>query len=173
MKKPAQRTRKIQPGRRGLAAFSATALIAMAAGAQVLGSDHLGFSEQLQACRSGATWQAREACMDEARAAQAARQRGTLANDAAYESNALARCDVFKEEQDKRACHARVLGPGETSGSVASGGILRSYDYTVPAGQAMGAGTEPAAAPPTSLGATPIPPLGTGALPPAFPVFPK
>jgi hypothetical protein len=51
-------------------------------------------------------------------------------NDRQYEHNALARCDVFKNEADRHTCVERVRN-GTVSGSVESGGTL--IEYTQPA----------------------------------------
>ena len=47
-----------------------------------------------------------------------------------YQRNALKRCDVFKVEDDRRACVERVRQP-QISGSVAGGGVIREYTQTV------------------------------------------
>ncbi|MBB6578170.1 hypothetical protein HNP33_002250 [Comamonas odontotermitis] len=70
----------------------------------------------------------------EAAAALQADRQGQLtdrSNDQ-YAGNAVARCGVFRAEEDKRACVDRVTN-GQDSGSVQGGGILREYTYTVPA----------------------------------------
>ena len=48
-----------------------------------------------------------------------------------YQRNALARCDVFREADDRRSCADRVRS-GESSGSVRDGGVLREYTEQVP-----------------------------------------
>ena len=70
----------------------------------------------------------------EAAAARQADRQGQLSggsNDQ-LRNNALARCAVFKVEEDKRACEARIT-QGQGSGSVQGGGVLREYTYTAPA----------------------------------------
>ena len=70
----------------------------------------------------------------EAAAAVQADRQGQLSggsNDQ-LRNNALARCAVFKVEEDKRACEARIT-QGQGSGSVQGGGVLREYTYTAPA----------------------------------------
>lgn len=121
---------------RGLFAFSTCALLALAAVAQPAGTDRAGYREQLQACRSGNTYQSREACLEEARAAHAARQRGRLDSYGNHAANALGRCNAYREQEDVLACRARVMGMGGISGSVAGGGLLREYAYEVPASAA-------------------------------------
>ena len=70
----------------------------------------------------------------EAAAALQAERKGQLtgASGDQFANNAVARCAVFKMEEDKRACVDRVA-KGQGSGSVEGGGILREYTYTVPA----------------------------------------
>lgn len=48
-----------------------------------------------------------------------------------YQRNALARCDVFRNADDRRSCAERVRS-GESSGSVRDGGMLREYTEQVP-----------------------------------------
>lgn len=48
-----------------------------------------------------------------------------------YQRNALARCDVFREAEDRRSCVERVRS-AEVSGSVKDGGVLREYTEQVP-----------------------------------------
>lgn len=89
------------------------------------------YRRELQACHSGQTQQAREACLEEARNAQAARRSGQLALPGEdYMANALMRCEPLAGE-DKAACEARVLGFGNASGSVAGGGLLRWVETVV------------------------------------------
>ena len=83
------------------------------------------YRQELQACRSGRTQQARDTCIEEARHAHAALRRGALVHAGEnYTANALARCVPLAGE-DRFACEARVLGFGTTTGSVAGGGLLR------------------------------------------------
>lgn len=122
--------------RRSLLAFSACALLAAGATAQPAGADR-SYREQVQACRSGTTYQTREACLAEARAARAARQSGRIETYGNHAANALARCNAYREQEDVLACRGRVMGLGQVTGSVASGGLLRQYEYLVPAPEAQ------------------------------------
>lgn len=89
------------------------------------------FSQEMQACQTGRTQQARETCMEEARTARDAQRRGDLAQAGEpYTANALARCQPLSGEY-KAACQARVMGFGESSGSVAGGGVLRQVETVV------------------------------------------
>ena len=128
--------------RKSLVSFGLAALLAVtAATAQVAtgttGIDASGNSQQeVNACLTGKTQQDQATCLLEARNAQADKKRGVLDNAGAqFDSNAASRCDVLAGE-DKAACHARVLGYGSTTGSVAAGGVLREVETVVlPAGQ--------------------------------------
>ena len=130
--------------RRSLVYFGVTALLAVtAATAQVAtgapgatGIDASGnYQQEVQACMTGRTQQDQETCLKEARNAQADKKRGVLDNAGAqFQTNAAARCEVQAGE-DKAACQARVMGYGNTSGSVAGGGLLREVETVVmPAG---------------------------------------
>lgn len=94
------------------------------------------YRSELQACRSGAAHQSTQACLEETRNARAALRKGQLAKpDENYMANALMRCEPLSGEE-KAACEARVLGFGNTSGSVAGGGLLRWVETVVlPPGQ--------------------------------------
>ena len=126
--------------RSSLLSFSAASLLAMtAATAQVAtgvpgstGIDATGsYRSEIQACQSGRTQQDRDTCLREARNAQAAREKGVLRHPAEnYQANAMARCEPLAGE-DKAACEARVMGYGNTSGSVAGGGVLREVETVV------------------------------------------
>jgi hypothetical protein len=125
--------------RKSLLPFGAAALLAMtAATAQVAGGgvgttgiDATGnYQSELQACRSGRTQQDIDTCLREARNAQAERRHGALAQPGDLQSNAMSRCDPLTGE-DKAACQARVLGYGNTTGSVAGGGVLREVETVV------------------------------------------
>ena len=71
----------------------------------------------------------------EAAAVAAERRRGAdhgEGMDQYQQRNALKRCDVFKAEDDRYACVARVRHP-QVKGSVEGGGVLRTYTETAPA----------------------------------------
>ena len=129
--------------RKSVLSFGAVTLLAMtAATAQVAGNpgntgiDTSGnYRLEVQACNSGRTQEDRDTCLREARNARAEKQRGTLDKGEDYRSNAMARCSPLSGE-DKAACEARVMGYGDVSGSVASGGVLRQVETVVmPPGQ--------------------------------------
>ena len=86
---------------------------------------------ELAACNSGKTQQDRQTCMTEVRNANAAKRAGKVDNSGGrFKENALARCDVFKGEE-QIACQARVVGYGDTAGSVAGGGVIRQVETVV------------------------------------------
>ena len=123
--------------RKSLASFGAAALLAMtAATAQVAtgttGIDASGsYQQEVNACMTGKTQQDRDTCLREARNAQADKKRGVLDNSGAkFDSNAAARCDVLVGEE-KAACQARMMGYGNTTGSIAGGGVLREVETVV------------------------------------------
>lgn len=130
--------------RKGVLSFAGVSLLAMtAATAQVAGTagdtgiDASGnYRSEVQACMNGQTQEARDTCLREARNARADKQQRNL-DSAGHDlgANALARCEPLTGE-DKAACQARVMGYGETSGSVAGGGVLRQVEtVVVPPGQ--------------------------------------
>ena len=120
--------------------FAAVALLAVtAAGAQVntgtTGIDASGsFQQEMNACMTGRTQQDKDTCMREARNAQADKSRGVLdtntSNKNELRANAMARCNALSGE-DKTACELRIDGYGNTSGSVAGGGVVRQVETVV------------------------------------------
>ncbi len=66
-----------------------------------------------------------------AAAAEQARSKGGIQPGDHFQRNALARCDVFKNEADRHSCVDRVKD-GQVSGSVEGGGVLREYTEQVP-----------------------------------------
>ena len=123
--------------RSSLVSFGVAALLAVtAATAQVTAGptaiDATGhYEKEVQACMAGQTQQDRETCLREARNAQAEKKRGALDNAGAqFDANKMARCEPLAGE-DKAACQARMMGYGNTSGSVAAGGVLREVETVV------------------------------------------
>lgn len=143
--------------RKSLVSFGVAALLAVtAATAQVAtgttGIDASGsFQQEVNACMTGKTQQDRDTCLTEARNAQSDKKRGVLDNAGAkFESNADARCDVLAGEE-KAACQARVAGRGNTTGSVAGGGVLREVETVVLPAGASSVTIEPKTADPVVL----------------------
>ena len=94
------------------------------------GLDNSGdYQKEMQACREGRTGQDRATCMQEARNAQKAKRQGALQTPSAQSmgANAMARCEGMSDA-DRAACRARMMGYGQTSGSVAGGGVLRELE---------------------------------------------
>ena len=86
---------------------------------------------ELAACNSGKTQQDRQTCITEVRNANAAKRAGQVDNSGGrFKENALARCDVFKGEE-QIACQARIVGYGDAAGSVAGGGVIRQVETVV------------------------------------------
>ena len=86
---------------------------------------------ELAACNSGRTQQDRETCLTEVKNANAAKRAGKVDNSGGqYKSNAMARCDVFKGEE-QIACQSRIIGYGDNKGSVAGGGVIRQVETVV------------------------------------------
>ena len=143
--------------RKSLLCFGIAALLAMtAATAQVAtgttGIDASGsFQIEMQACMNGRTQQDRDTCMKEARNAQADKKRGVLDNAGAqFDANAMARCDALQGEENA-ACQARVLGYGNTDGSVAGGGVIRQVETVVVPANGTFVTVEPKTADPVIL----------------------
>lgn len=89
------------------------------------------YNQELKACLSGRSGQARETCLEEARNARAAQRRGELSQgNENFRANATARCQPLSGEY-QAACEARVMGFGTASGSVAGGGLLREVEIVV------------------------------------------
>lgn len=144
--------------RKSLLSFGVAALLAVtAATAQVAsgttGIDASGnYKQEVNACLTGQTQQDRATCLREARNAQAEKKRGLLDNaGASFEANAMARCAVFTGNEDKDACQARVMGFGNTSGSVAGGGLLREVETVVLTSDSSSVTIEPQTAEPVVL----------------------
>lgn len=119
-------------------ALTAGAAIAGLASAQIAtgttGIDASGSTaSEIAACNSGATPQDRETCLREARSASAEKRSGQLGGSSPLTANAMQRCDVFQGDE-KVACQARVVGIGDSKGSVGGGGVVREVEsVTVPA----------------------------------------
>ena len=120
-----------------IAAFFLVASGAMTPAAAQIASGTTGIDatgnaqSELAACNSGQSQQSRETCITEVRNANAAKRAGKLDNSGSeFTKNALARCDVFKGEE-QIACQARVVGYGNAAGSVAGGGVIRQVETVV------------------------------------------
>ena len=117
------------------AAVAAIAQVPITA-AGTTGIDASGNTQQERAaCLSGRTQQDQATCLREANNAAAEKRSGKLDNNGAqFDANARARCEALAGEE-RSACEARVMGYGNTSGSVAGGGVIREVETVViPAG---------------------------------------
>jgi hypothetical protein len=111
----------------GYWAFSMVALLAVTAATAQIAIDASGnYKAEMQSCRSGQTPQNLATCQEEARNAQADKKHSKTTPKADLEANAMTRCDPLPID-DKAACRARMMGQGSSSGSVAGGGILRTF----------------------------------------------
>ena len=83
-------------------------------------------------CTSGHSQQGRATCLKEADAAYQEARRGTLANGPGIDlaKNATRRCEA-QPAADREACVQRVLGAGNTEGSVEAGGVIRRSETIV------------------------------------------
>jgi hypothetical protein len=91
----------------------------------------LRYQSERATCMNGQSNQDQATCLREAGAALGEARRNALANGAAPSSgNALQRCDALAGS-DRDACIARMEGQGSTSGSAATGGILRELESPV------------------------------------------
>ena len=108
-----------------LALFLLGSAPVFAAGAPANAEMQARYNKERAACTNGESLQSRRDCLREAEAAYAELRRGRLEGaDASEARNAQMRCDVHKGDE-RIACLARMQGEGSTSGSAATGGILR------------------------------------------------
>ena len=108
------------------------------------GIDASGNSQQERAaCMSGRSQQDQATCLREANNAAAEKRSGKLDNNGAqFEANARLRCEALAGEE-RSACEARVMGYGNTSGSVAGGGVIREVETVVVPADASSVRIEP------------------------------
>lgn len=91
----------------------------------------------------------REACLQEAGAVRQAKRQGALAGDTPtteLQRNALARCEVHKDEVARSACQRMAQGEGASQGSVEKGGIFRETITVIPSTPQTETGAAPAPA---------------------------
>lgn len=100
------------------------------------------YQEERATCMKITNKQDRATCLREVGAASQEAKRGRLTDkDAAYQQNALKRCESVPPA-DRQACEKRVRGEGKMSGSVQEGGILRETTIAEPM-QAPARGSQP------------------------------
>lgn len=91
-----------------------------------------GYQKERATCINGQSNEDRATCLKEAGAARGEAKRGNLTEaPGAYESNALARCNVLPPA-DRDDCVNRIRGNGTVSGSVGGGGVIRETRTIVP-----------------------------------------
>ena len=119
-----------------LAAAQAQAAISLqhpAAAAAPDGAARAQYNRDRAACLAGDSGEDRDTCLREAAAAlqQAARDAATPDAGPApdYPANALARCQVHRQAEDRLSCELRMRAPAQ--GSVQAGGLLREAIETV------------------------------------------
>ena len=104
-----------------------------AAHAEPVSQAQANYQKDRADCLNGQTGESKKTCLREAGAALHDAKTGRLdKNDANFEQNAVARCQVFKEQDDRDLCERRQR-EGTVSGSVAGGGDIRELTVTVPA----------------------------------------
>jgi hypothetical protein len=116
-----------------LALLGVTALLAASAATAQITSDAATsqYQKDVQDCRAGASGQDLATCLKEATNARAEQRQRVPAPTAEQTlTNAMVRCAPL-EGEDKKACQARVLGYGSSSGSVAGGGVLHTTETVV------------------------------------------
>jgi hypothetical protein len=97
------------------------------------------YQQERAVCANGQSNQSRDTCLKEAGAAYAEARKGELGESATPDvRNASKRCKPLSGDE-RRDCMARMQGAGTTSGSAASGGILRELVTTEPAPAASAA----------------------------------
>ncbi len=90
------------------------------------------YRQEMADCKSGKSQGDPVACQREAQNALAEARRGQLQSaPGQYQQNALRRCAAHQGD-DRADCEARIRDPGNSSGSVEAGGVLRSSIRVVP-----------------------------------------
>lgn len=138
------RVRNRRQPRTAFVYFGLASVIAMGAASAQIASPPQGsgaassvYERERAACLSGRTQQEQPACLREAINAAAEKRKGELGTESERQlmANAMQRCEVLVGEE-QAACAARVLGYGQTAGSVAGGGVIREVEtVVVPPGQ--------------------------------------
>src|SRR6059058_4928249 len=109
-----------------LAASLCLATAAMAAGNPRDAQAQHRYQQERAHCTSGHSQQDRATCLKEAAAAYQEARRGALANPAGADlaKNATTRCEA-QPRADREECVQRIMGAGNTEGSVNAGGVIR------------------------------------------------
>lgn len=109
------------------AVLAAAVLLASAAYAQNT------YQQDRAHCMDGSSGQDQKTCLREAGAAQQEARRGGLTDAPNYQQNALARCAVHTNAEEREYCERRMRGEGTVTGSVKGGGLMRELTVVVPA----------------------------------------
>jgi hypothetical protein len=108
------------------------AIAMSAAHAESTAQAQANYQKEKADCLNGQTAEGKKTCLREAGAALNDAKSGRLdKTNTGFEQNALARCQVFKNEDDRGLCERRQR-EGTVTGSVAGGGDLRELTVTVP-----------------------------------------
>lgn len=94
---------------------------------------HRQYDQDRAHCLAGDSGEDRDTCLREAAAALQEAQRPPETRSAEpasdYQANALARCQVHRNPEDRQSCELRMRAPA--SGSIPGGGLLREATETV------------------------------------------
>lgn len=132
-----------------------TAIAIGAAHAESATQAQANYKQDRNNCLNGQTGESMKTCLREADAALNDAKNGKLDKfNTNFEQNALARCQVFKNEEDRGLCERRQR-EGTVSGSVAGGGEIRELTVIVPADETSA--RTPSTSAPQQQNATPQP----------------
>src|SRR6202007_1916078 len=102
-----------------------------AAHAESVAQAQANYQQDKNDCLNGQTSESKKTCLREAGAALNDAKNGKLEKfNTNFKANAMARCQVFKKEDDRQLCERRQR-EGTVSGSVAGGGDIREYTETI------------------------------------------
>jgi hypothetical protein len=112
----------------GIAALALAAAItpAWADGKTAMSQAQSDYRQERARCVRGETHQTLATCLQEAGAAYEEARHGRLGNSTSEDlaRNATQRCEA-QPPADREACRQRILGAGNSEGSVGGGGVLR------------------------------------------------
>lgn len=143
--------------RHGLAA--AALVLAIPAWAQTSPNQ---YQQERAACAAMSNPESRTNCLRDLGAArqQAQRNPRPATSPEVLQRNALQRCQVHKDSENRTICERMARGEGQVDGSVSGGGLIRSLETTIP-----GTGTPPSM-PPRSMPPPEMPRAPMGSVPP-------
>ncbi len=133
--KSADRTPMLRTARTLAFAFMLPALAMTTAHAESTADAQANYQKQKADCMRGQTAEGKKTCLREAAAALNDAKNGRLDKgkfNSNFEANATARCQAFKNADDRDLCERRQR-EGTTTGSVGGGGDIRELTVTVPA----------------------------------------